>query len=169
MAKKINEAIEAAIAAGAVVLDSFVDSEGKPLRVRQMDSDYDPLNVGDVLSIPEEYKVLGIKFNPEDEDEKPHPFIFVEVLCADGSERNWRFFPNSLCKTVRPFENGHTQPKVKTTGTATDLYLTKDEVNEALALLKGRKIKVSASTVYSYKQYQTGEIKETHIYQYDLV
>lgn len=170
MAKKlIQDEITAALAAGAVKQASFVASDGTSLKVRPMDSPYDPLEVGDVLHIPATFEVLGVKFDPNDPEEKPKSCIYVEVDCANGDTRNWRFFPNSLCKTVVPFVDGHNQAKVKSTGTAVALYCTRDDANESMALLAGKNIKVAASTVYTQKDRRTGELKDTHIYQYDLV
>ena len=169
MAKKlINDEIAAAIAAGAVKQDAFLAADGSPLKVRPMDSPYDPLEVGDVLRIPTDFQVLGVKFDPNDENEKPKSCIIVECDCADGSQRNWRFFPNSLCKTVVPYVDGHNLARVKSSGTAVDLYTSVDDVNVAMSLLKGKSIKIAAATIYPRKDWRTGEVKDTHIYQYDL-
>ena len=153
MAKKnLATEIAEAIAAGAVAQpdNKFVDANGQPIKVRSMESTYDPLEVGDVLTIPTDY-------------------IYCTVKSADGSERNFRFFPNSLCKSITPIVDGKRGAKVKTSGTATDLYRTVDTVDEALALLKGKSIKVTAASVHTVRDYTTRELRDTHIYQYDLV
>lgn len=169
MAKK-NLAIEIAeaLASGAVAQadNKFLDGNGQPLKVRSMESTYDPLEVGDIISIPTDYKVLLVKFS--DDAEQAYPCIYCEVKSADGSERNFRFFPNSLCKSITPIVDGKRQAKVKTTGTATDLYRTVDTVDEAIALLKGKSIKVTSAEVHTVKDYTTKELRDTHIYQYDL-
>lgn len=170
MAKKnLAGAIAEAIANGAQpqAENKFINSKGEPIKVRQMESDYDPLEVGDVLHIPENYQVILVKFN--EEDEESHPCIFVECTRADGSPRILRWFPNSLCKSINPIVDGKRGPRVKTTGTATDLYRTVDTVDEGLALLKGKDIKVTASAVYTHKTRFTNGEQDTHIYQYDLV
>lgn len=161
--------ISNALAAGAILVDSnkFLDKDGNPLKTRNMESTYDPLEVGDTFTIPQDYQVLAIKFNENDDDETPHPFIFVEVHSADGSSRNMRFFPNSLHKFINPVVNGVRQAKVKTTGTACDLYGTKDTIDESLALLKGKTIKVTAAEIYRILTRDKVE-RDTHIYQYDL-
>ena len=61
MAKKnLATEIAEAIAAGAVAQpdNKFVDANGQPIKVRSMESTYDPLEVGHVLTIPTDYKVL---------------------------------------------------------------------------------------------------------------
>lgn len=171
MAKKlIADAIAEMIAKGAFRVESkkFTAADGTPLRVRSMDSDYDPLEVGDVLHIPQDFDVLEMKFNQDDPDEKPHQFVVVEVTQQDGNTRHWRFFPNSLMKARRPFVDGHYQKKVKSTGTAVDLALTVDTVNELMDLLRGKNILVADATLVTEKNYRTGEIRDTHIYKYDL-
>lgn len=170
MAKKTLPAeIAEAIAAGAVpqANNKFVDADGNPIKVRSMESTYDPLEVGDVLTIPTDYKVLLVKFS--EDAERSYPCIYCTVKSTDGSERNFRFFPNSLCKSITPIVDGKRQAKVKTTGTATDLYRTVDTVDEGLALLKGKSIKVTSAEIHTVKDYTTKELRDTHIYQYDLM
>lgn len=170
MAKKnIATEIAEALANGAVAQpeNKFLDKDGNPLKVRSMESTYDPLEVGDVLTIPVDYKVILVKF--DEEAEQSYPCIYCEVKSADGSERNFRFFPNSLCKSINPIVDGKRTSRVKTRGTATDLYRTVDTVDEGLALLAGKSIKVAASEVHTVRDYQTRELRDTHIYQYDLV
>lgn len=170
MAKKnLAVTIAEALANGAVAQaeNKFINSKGEPIKVRQMESDYDPLEVGDVLHIPENYQVILVKFH--EDDEESHPCIFVDCTRSDGSSRILRWFPNSLCKSINPIVDGKRQARVKTTGTATDLYRTVDTVDEGLALLKGKDIKVTASTVYTHKTRFTNGEQDTHIYQYDLV
>ena len=172
MAKKlIADAIAEMIAKGATRVESkqFTAADGSPLKVRSMDSDYDPLEVGDVLHIPQDFDVLEMKFNQDDPDEVPHQFAVVEVTQQDGSVRHWRFFPNSLMKARRPFVDGHYQKKVKSTGTAVDLAQTVDTVNEMMNLFRGKDILVANATLVTEKVYRTGELRDTHIYQYDLV
>lgn len=171
MAKKnLATEIAEAIAAGAVLQadNRFLDANGQPLKVRSMESTYDPLEVGDVITIPTDYKVLMVTFSDAD-DAKAYPCIYCEVRSADGSERNFRFFPNSLCKSITPIVDGKRQAKVKTTGTATDLYRTVDTVDEALALLKGKSIRVAGAAIHTIKDFTTKELRDTHIYVYDLV
>lgn len=170
MAKKnLATEIAEAIAAGAVAQpdNKFLDANGQPIKVRSMESTYDPLEVGDVISIPTDYKVLLVKF--DENAEQSYPCIYCTVKSTDGSERNFRFFPNSLCKSITPIVDGKRAAKVKTRGTATDLYRTVDTVDEALALLKGKSIKVASAEVHTVRDYTTRELRDTHIYQYDLV
>lgn len=172
MAKK-NLAIEIAeaISAGTAVAqpdNKFLDKDGNPLKVRQMESTYDPLEKGDIITIPTDYKVLLVKFS-DDTDAPAYPCIYCEVRSLDGSERNFRFFPNSLCKSITPIVDGKRQARVKTRGTATDLYRGVLTVDEGLALLKGKSIRVSDAAVHTIKDYSTKELRDTHIYTYDLV
>ena len=109
-----------------------------------------------------------VKFN-DTADAQAYPCIFITVKSSDGSERNHRFFPNSLVKTIIPIVDGKRQAKVKTKGTATDLYHSFQTVDEALEALKGKTIKVSSEEVHTVRDYQTKELRDTHIYTYDLV
>lgn len=170
MKKNLATEIAEAIAAGAIAQpdNKFVDKDGNPIKVRSMESTYDPLQVGDVLTIPQDYKVLLVKFS-DDADAQAYPCIYCPLKEADGSERNFRFFPNSLVKTIIPIVEGKRQAKVKTTGTATDLYYGVATVDEGLALLRGKSIKVTAASVHTVRDYTTKELRDTHIYQYDLV
>lgn len=170
MAKKINVEIEEAIAGGATVVEGnqFVDGEGKPLRIRSMENTNDPLEVGDVITIPEEYKVLSIPVG-----ETHACFIFASCVSADGTERNVRFFPNCLAKIYFPVdENKRRMPKVKTGGAvarwwAEQLAAGKD-VNGAMQALKGRKIQVTAKDSYTVFKFQsTTETQGTNAYTYD--
>lgn len=166
----IAQEVEAALASGSVVelTNKFVDSTGNPVKVRSMESSSDPLEVGDIIAIPVDYKVLRMAFS-DDDDAPTYPYIFVEVTSADASVRNFRFFPNSLVKTVIPYVDGKRQSRVKTTGTATDLFYTSETVDAGLALLRGRRIRVTESTAYDTRDYVSKETKTTHIYRYDLV
>jgi hypothetical protein len=171
MAKlSISDEIAALIKAGDVLVSNnkFEDENGEALLIRSMESTSDPLEVGDIISVPTDYKVLKTKFS-DDADAKAYPYIITEVKSVDGSERNFRFFPNSLCKTVWPIVNNVRQAKVKTSGTASDLYRTKTTIDEGLALLRGRQIKVADVQSYEAKEYGLQTTKTKHIYQYDLV
>ena len=168
MAKRnLKDAITEAIASGAIQSESFKDSKGEPLRVRQMDSDWDPLTEGDIIFVPENSPILGVKFgNNEDE---LHLYVTVEVKSVDGTERNFRLFPNYLARTLYPWQDGKRLAKVRTTGTATDLYVSKDTIDEAFELLRGKSIRVSRATLYTIKDRYTNEFKDRYIYQFDLI
>lgn len=172
MAKKnLNVEIAELIASGEAVAaadNKFLDKDGNPIKVRQMESTYDPLEKDDVLTIPTDYKVLMVKFDDAD-DAPAYPCIYCEVKSADGSERNFRFFPNSLCKSITPIVNGLRQARVKTKGTASELYRSVATVDEGLALLKGKSIRVADATLHTIKDYRTKQERTTHIYTYDLV
>lgn len=135
--------------------------------VRNMDAG-DPLEEGDVISIPTDYEILEITLNA---DRPAVPYIMVEVKNeTTGTEKNMRFFPNQLAKVVFPVdEDGKRLPKVKTTGTAAKHYSTFHDVDTAMDDLKGKKIKVVKDSTYRTERYGDRQIVNTHIYQYDLV
>ena len=138
--------------------------------VRNMDLN-DPLQEGDVITIPTDYEVLGVIIDATREDAKPVPFIMVEVKNeATGKDANMRFFPNQLAKIVFPVdESGKRLPKVKTTGTAAKHYATFNDVDDAMASLKGKSIVVTKDSTFRTERYGDHEIVNTHVYQYDLV
>ena len=167
MAKKnIATEIQEMVAAGdaTVVADNkFSGADGAPLKVRSMESTNDPLEVGDEITIPTDYKVIAVKIG-----EGSYPCTVAEVKGADGSERNMRFFPNSLAKNITPIDaEGRRMPKVKTTGAVASWYSQKDTVDEAMKELAGKTLVVAAKTVYSIRDYNTKEIRQTGIYQYE--
>lgn len=145
----------------------FLASDGTPMRVRSMDSDYDPLEVGDILNIPNDFQLLGMRFTDK-EDEVPKSFFFVEVTLKDGGSRPWRFFPNSLCKARRPYEKGKVLAKVKTSGSASEEYRKHAFVDDAIDALKGKRILVADAQLVTVRE-RNGEVKDTHIYKYDFV
>ena len=167
MAKKniATEILEMIAAGDATVVagNKFSGADGAPLKVRSMESTNDPLEVGDEITIPTDYKVIAVKIG-----EGSYPCTVAEVKGADGSERNMRFFPNSLAKNITPIDaEGRRMPKVKTTGAVASWYSQKDTVDEAMKELAGKTLVVAAKTVYSVRDYNTKEIRQTGIYQYE--
>lgn len=167
MAKKnIATEIQEMVAAGdaTIVADNkFSGADGAPLKVRNMESTNDPLEVGDEITIPADYKVIAVKIG-----EGLYPCTIAEVKSADGSERNMRFFPNSLAKNITPIDaEGRRMPKVKTAGAVASWFSQKDTVDEAMKELAGKTFVVAAKTVYSVRDYNTKEIRQTGIYQYE--
>lgn len=174
MAKKTLSAEMAEMLASGKVTkaasNSFLAKDGKPLATRSMESLSDPLELGDIISIPTTWEVLEMKFD-EAPNAEAKPFILVEVTAANGAQRNMRFFPNSLTKYVWELdpETNKSLGKRKTTGTATELYGQADTVDASLNLIRGRRIKVAdVQTVFHHDRYR-GEDRNTHIYRYDLV
>ena len=162
IATEIQEMVAAGDATG-VADDKFSGADGAPLKVRSMESTNDPLEVGDEITIPTDYKVIAVKIG-----EGSYPCTVAEVKSADGSERNMRFFPNSLAKNITPIDaEGRRMPKVKTTGAVASWYSQKDTVDEAMKELAGKTLVVAAKTVYSIRDYNTKEIRQTGIYQYE--
>lgn len=161
------------------ILDEINNSKGAVIAaegnkfntpVRNMDAG-DPLSVGDVITIPTNYKVLQTKLNPQDPNARLVSFIMVEVKNDDTkTERNMRFFPNQLAKVVFPVDaDGKRLPKVKTTGTATKEYTSHATIDEAMEALKGKQIKVTKDDVYQTLRFGDNAIVNTHVYNYDLV
>lgn len=138
--------------------------------VRNMDAG-DPLSVGDVITIPTEFKVLQVNLTPDANTPTMALFIMVEVKNeVTGAERNMRFFPNQLAKVAFPVDaDGKRLPKVKTTGTATKEYTSHATIDEAMEALKGKQIKVTKDDVYQTLRFGDNAIVNTHIYNYDLV
>lgn len=163
----IADEIATMIQAGATLAadNKFTDTEGNALRVRSMESMNDPLEVGDEITIPEDYKVLLV-----DVAGTPRPCTIVDVKSTDGSERHMQFFPNSLAKSVNPLdESDRRMPKVKTTGTVATWYASQTDVNEAMQYLKGKTIVVKDKATYrAVRNFTTKEIGNTSILQYDF-
>ena len=167
MAKKnINAEIETLINSGnaAYAADNkFVDSDGNALGVRSMDSINDPLEIGDEISIPADYKVLTTKIG-----ERNACFTMATVVDKDGNERVMRFFPNSLAKVVFPLDaEGKRMPKVKTTGKVAEWYQEQKSADEAVKALVGKVIKVTGKTGHKYHNRFSGEDETTNIFNYE--
>lgn len=167
MAKKnINAEIEILLNNGDATLatdNKFVDSNGNKLGVRSMDSINDPLEIGDEITIPADYKVLTTKIN-----ENTACFTMAEVKGADGQERIMRFFPNSLAKVAFPLDaEGKRMPKVKTAGSVAQWYQEQEDVDSAIAALVGKTIKVTGKTTYTVHNRFTNEDGPTNIFTYE--
>lgn len=170
MKKTISEEIAVLLTQGATIVadNKFTDKDGNPLKVRQMESLGDPLAIGDTFTVPTQFTTISINIG-NGENARPVSFILIEVKSLDGSERNYRLFPNSFAKSVVSIVNGERGPRVKTGGTASELFRQFTEVDEAMNALKGKTIKVSACETVQYHDYNSGELRTTHIYVYDLV
>lgn len=137
--------------------------------VRSMDYQ-DPLDYGDVFTIPTDYEVLGKIIDSFREDAKPIPFIYVDVKNSmKSSIKKIKFFPNQLAKVVFPVnDSGQRLPKVKTMGTAAAYYATFNNVDDAMESLKGKTIRVSDKTYYRTERYGDHDIVDTCIYEYNF-
>lgn len=137
-------------------------------RVRNVDQD--PMDVGDVFEIPADYEVLEQSINGSD----PVPFILVPIKNKNtGVERNFRFFPNMLAKTIYPIVNGRRDGKVKTGGTAALEYQKfadqgDEGMDNAVKSLIGRPIEITAKVPYTVQEYGTTNEVPTNIYTYDF-
>lgn len=172
MAKKIlSDEIAAVIASGEATKaadNKFVNASGQPLQIRSMESVSDPLEVGDIITIPTDYQVLMMPVG-----ESKACFIYAECISVDGSERNVRFFPNSLAKVYFPLdENKRRLPKVKTGGAVArwlaDCQAVGKTIDDAMKELAGKKIKVTAKDNYTVFKFQSKtETQSTNAYTYD--
>lgn len=137
-------------------------------RVRNVDQD--PMDVGDVFTVPADFEVLEQSINGSD----PVPFILVPIKNKNtGVERNFRFFPNMLAKTVYPIVNGRRETKVKTVGTAALEYQKfadqgDEGMDNAVKALVGRPIEITAKVQYTVQEYGTTNEVPTNIYTYDF-
>ncbi len=165
MAKvSVSAEIESLVKAGDVVVENnkFEDADGNAMRVRSMESSNDPLEVGDEITIPVDFKVLETKIN-----DNPARYVVAEVHSADGSDRNMRFFPNSLAKTAYPVDaNGKRLAKVKTTGNVAEWFSGMKTLDEAMNGLKGKTFVVTSKDSYTVKEYQKETTRNTNIFGY---
>lgn len=138
-------------------------------RVRNVDQD--PMDIGDVFTIPADYEVLEQSINGSD----PTPFILVPIKNKNtGVERNFRFFPNMLAKAIYPIVNGRREQKVKTVGSAALEYQKfadqgDEGMDNAVKALVGRPIEITAKTQYIVQEYGTTNEVPTNIFTYDFV
>jgi hypothetical protein len=164
MAKiSVNDEIANLVKAGDVEVanNSFEDAEGNPARIRSMESTNDPLEVGDEITVPTDFKVLETKIN-----DTTARYVVAEVHSVDGSERNMRFFPNSLAKTAYPVdEKGKRLAKVKTTGNVAEWAQGKTH-NEVVRGLAGKTFKVTSKDSYTCKEYQKETTHNVNIFGY---
>lgn len=138
-------------------------------RVRNVDQD--PMDIGDIFIIPQDYEVLEMSINGSD----PTPFILIPIKNKNtGVERNFRFFPNMLAKTIYPIVNGRRDGKVKTVGTAALEYQKfadqgDDGMDNAVKALIGKPIEITAKVSYTVQEYGTTNEVPTNIFTYDFV
>lgn len=138
-------------------------------RVRNVDQD--PMDIGDVFTIPADYEVLEQSINGSD----PTPFILVPIKNKNtGVERNFRFFPNMLAKAIYPIVNGRREQKVKTVGSAALEYQKfadqgDEGMDNAVKALVGRPIEITAKTQYIVQEFGTTNEVPTNIFTYDFV
>lgn len=164
MKKTIANEIQEMLNSGATMVESnkFENADGTPMKVRSMEGLNDPLEVGDKVTVPEDFKVIAVDINGN-----KCPCTIAEVKAKDGSERNMRFFPNSLAKNFNPVdENGNRMPKVKTGGPVAKWYQEQESVDVAMNTLKNKPIVVLAVNTYKTKDYTSGEIRSTRVYEY---
>ena len=143
---------------------AIIVTGGKQYRVQQGDVIYvEKLDAEENAEVVFD-KVIAVKIN----DAGSFPCTMAEVKSPDGGERNMRFFPNSLAKIVLPVDDqGRRMPKVKTTGTVATWYAGQDTIDAAMAGLAGKTIKVVGKETYSYRDYNTKEIRQTSVFAYE--
>lgn len=166
MARSVDQEINDLLKSGQVT--AVADNKfGK--RVRNVDQD--PLDVGDQFVIPADYKVLQAPLTVGGD---PQKFILIPVVNKNtGVTRNIRFFPNQLAKVIYPIVNGKREAKVKTVGSAALEYQKfadqgEEGMDNAVKALVGRKIEVTAKTLYTTTAYQSTEEVPTNLFTYDF-
>lgn len=138
-------------------------------RVRNVDQD--PMDVNDEFTIPADFEVLEAPITAGGD---PVKFILLEIKnSVTGITRNFRFFPNMLAKVIYPIVNGKRDGKVKTLGTAALEYQKfadqgDEGMDNAVAALVGRKIKITAKKQYTVTEYGTTNEVPTNIFTYDF-
>jgi hypothetical protein len=167
MARSAKEEMQDLIQNGQAV--AVADNKfGK--RVRNVDQD--PMDVNDVFEIPADFQVLEAPITAGGD---PVKFILIPITNEKtGVTRNFRFFPNMLAKVVYPIINGKREGKVKTLGTAAKAYQAfadkgNEGMDEAVAALVGKKIRVTAKQTYLTTEYGSTKEVNTNIYTYDFV
>lgn len=166
MARPIEDELKDLLESGEVT-----EVQGNKFNKRVRNVDQDPLDVDDVFTIPNDYRVLEA---PLVTGGDPVQFILVTVKNkATGVTRNMRFFPNQLAKTIYPIVDGKRQPKLKTGGTAALEYQTyadqgTEGMDNAVKALVGRPIVVSSKTPYTTFRFGTTEETSTNLFTYDF-
>lgn len=137
-----------------------------------MPGDIVSFNEGDVFTIPEKFQVRKT-FIKGSTGLNAAEYIFVETESGNAI----KLFPGTFTKhaavyneptsvTAMPMGTGEI---VRTSGSAVELYKSKNSVQEGMEALAGKKIKVSKLTPVRTLRYGTTSLKTTMIGTFDLV
>ena len=172
MARTVDQEINDLLQSGQVT--EVADNKfGKAVR----HVDQDPLDVGDQFEIKAGFKILQAAIVKGGD---PQKFILVPVTNKNTQvTRNIRIFPNQFAKILYPIVNGKRQAKVKTVGSAAEMYQKfadsglegQDLAMAALAqkCAEGFVIEVTAKTPYRVLKYQSTEETDGSLFTYDFV
>lgn len=172
MARTVDQEINDLLQSGQVT--EVADNKfGKAVR----NVDQDPLDVGDQFEIKAGFKILQAAIVKGGD---PQKFILVPVTNKNTKvTRNIRIFPNQFAKILYPIVNGKRQAKVKTVGSAAEMYQKfadsgiegQDLAMAALAqkCAEGFVIEVTAKTPYRVLKYQSTEETDGSLLTYDFV
>ncbi len=120
------------------------------------------LELNDEFTFPNEYAVYSQHIGENDVQ-----YIFVEL--TNGNVK--QFFPSTFTK-ARSVVNEDCSPtgvRKYTLGTAAELYRTKDNVKDAMDLLKGKTVKVTNIETIRTQRYGKAETMWSQIPTIDLV
>lgn len=97
-----------------------------------------PIEKGDIIVMPTKYYIFEERIG-----DTRIPFILVDVA-NNGMTYIRKFFPSCLSKKVRLYTKGgmKTDEVYCSTGSAVDLYMKHDTVNEGMNALKGKTLYV---------------------------
>ena len=172
MARTVDQEINDLLQSGQVT--EVADNKfGKAVR----NVDQDPLDVGDQFEIKAGFKILQAAIVKGGD---PQKFILVPVTNKNTQvTRNIRIFPNQFAKILYPIVNGKRQAKVKTVGSAAEMYQKfadsglegQDLAMAALAqkCAEGFVIEVTAKTPYRVLKYQSTEETDGSLFTYEFV
>lgn len=119
------------------------------------------LEVGDEWTFPTSYDVYDQKIG-----DNHAQYIFIEV---NGNAK--KFYPSTFTKsrTIYNEDGSSTNQRVHTEGTAAELFRSAGSVNEAMALLAGKKVKVTDVKTVRTLRYGTTSLMNATIPTIDLV
>jgi hypothetical protein len=119
---------------------------------------------GDTFTIPEDFEIWE---EPIQGSDKVMQYIFVEL--TNGKVK--RLYPSVFTKARQVYnEDGTmTNKRVYTTGSAADLFRTKGTVQDAMNLMKGKTITVTAVNEVRTLRYGTTDLIFAQIPVLDLV
>lgn len=181
MAKVLGQeaALQALVTAGTATVKNSLTS-GRA--IRNMDLG-DPYEIGDEIAIPAKNDwvvgeaLIGAmpKAGQRDTRTKAEFLMANYTKVSNGVVKPIQIYPNSFAKYVFEVDdNGaRTGNKVKTSGTAADLYSTGVDTADGMAKLAGKTIVVSAVTpvkrvAFGVDEPTASDVKTTYVYTYDI-
>ena len=159
--------------------DKEIGSSFSKKAVRSME--FNALEVGDVLTFPSEYQVLknARLSRPATSTTNAVSAEYIVVPNQNGSPR--AIYPGMFMKSQRiveevdgqivNVEGNDSDIYLRSKGTAVDLFQTKDDVAEAMNLLKGKTIRVDNREVRKVRGFgdRSNEMVDSTAYTFNLV